>query len=545
MQNFHTSNVWVFKDYVKDLGMKNYIKIVFALCGIALAIGIGGAAFFIAAKPSSDFQLKTDYLLEYRFYLASLKADMYRTACKDGEFSVQNLKARIKETANSFENLKKIPHSLEAERALIGGIFYNQDLFDEIRDIVKAEDFYKVEHSVIYEAIEKVYSENKGIDGILIEEEIKKSSSKNKEEILQVLSDILDEITSSYNLLEYANLIKEKAMLRRLGNVGVEITQLAYNDVRVAEEIIDEAEGMVLNLSKNILKNSIVDMKTAGVEEIMRMERVSENRGKTLGIPTGFIDLDRMTSGLNNSDLIILAARPAMGKTAFALNVALNAGKEKKNVLVFSLEMPVQQLYQRLLSIESGISQNKLKNAYLEDQDWEKLTIATGILSNSNIFVADLPHTNVLEIRSYARKMKSQNKLDLIIIDYLQLINGTGRGGSEFNRQQEISDISRALKGLARELDVPVIALSQLSRAVESRVDKRPMLSDLRESGAIEQDADIVAFLYREEYYIPDTENKGITELIIGKHRNGATGTVKLNFLSEFTKFTNYTDQVK
>ena len=201
-----------------------------------------------------------------------------------------------------FENLKKIPHSLEAERALIGGIFYNQDLFDEIRDIVKAEDFYKVEHSVIYEAIEKVYSENKGIDGILIEEEIKKSSSKNKEEILQVLSDILDEITSSYNLLEYANLIKEKAMLRRLGNVGVEITQLAYNDVRVAEEIIDEAEGMVLNLSKNILKNSIVDMKTAGVEEIMRMERVSENRGKTLGIPTGFIDLDRMTSGLNNSD---------------------------------------------------------------------------------------------------------------------------------------------------------------------------------------------------------------------------------------------------
>ena len=216
-----------------------------------------------------------------------------------------------------FESLKKIPHSLEAERALIGGIFYNQDLFDEIRDIVNVEDFYKVEHSSIYSAIEKVYSENKGIDGILIEEEIKKSNSKNKEEILEILSDILDEITSSYNLLEYANLIKEKAMLRRLGNVGAEITQLAYNDVRVAEEIIDEAEAKVLNLSKNILKNSIVDMKTAGVAEIMRMERVSENRGKTLGIPTGFIDLDRMTSGLNNSDLIILAARPAMGKTMY------------------------------------------------------------------------------------------------------------------------------------------------------------------------------------------------------------------------------------
>ena len=444
-----------------------------------------------------------------------------------------------------FESLKKIPHSLEAEKALIGGIFYNQELFEEIKDIVSAEDFYKIEHSSIYKAMEQVYSDSKGIDAILIDEEIKKSNSKNKEEILEVLSDILDEITSSYNLLEYANLIKEKAMLRRLGNVGAEITQLAYNDVRVAEEIIDEAEAMVLNLSKNILKNSIVDMKTAGVEEIMRMERVSENRGKTLGIPTGFIDLDRMTSGLNNSDLIILAARPAMGKTAFALNLALNAGKEQKNVLVFSLEMPAQQLYQRLLSIESGIPQHKLKNVYLEEDEWTKLTVATLNLSKTSIFVADLPYTNVLEIRSYARKMKSQKKLDLIIIDYLQLINGTGRGGSEFSRQQEISDISRSLKGLARELDVPVIALSQLSRAVESRVDKRPMLSDLRESGAIEQDADIVAFLYREEYYIPDTENKGITELIIGKHRNGATGIVKLNFLSEFTKFTNYTDQVK
>ena len=444
-----------------------------------------------------------------------------------------------------FESLKKIPHSLEAERALIGGIFYNQELFEEIKDIVTFEDFYKVEHSAIYEAMEKVYSDSKGIDAILIDEEIKKSNLKNKDEVLEVLSDILDEITSSYNLLEYANLIKEKSMLRRLGNVGAEITKLAYNDIRPAEDIIDVAESMVLNLSKKILKNSIIDMRTAGVDEIMRMERVSDNRGKTLGIPTGFIDLDRMTSGLNNSDLIILAARPAMGKTAFALNLALNAGKEKKKVLIFSLEMPAQQLYQRLLSIESGIPQNKLKNVYLEEEEWTKLTVATGNLAETDIYVVDLPYTNVLEIRSYARKMKSQEKLDLIIIDYLQLINGTGRGGSEFSRQQEISDISRSLKGLARELDVPVIALSQLSRAVESRVDKRPMLSDLRESGAIEQDADIVAFLYREEYYIPETENKGITELIIGKHRNGATGTVKLNFLSEFTKFTNYTDQVK
>jgi len=407
-----------------------------------------------------------------------------------------------------FEELNRIPYSLEAERALIGGIFFDINSLDEIKYIIKSDDFYKKEHAEIYKAIENLFSESRGVDPILVVEEIKKSDLKNEEEILQVLTEIIDENTSSY--------------------------------------IMDEAEAKVLNLSKNILKNSIIDMKTASLDEMKRIDNVTANRGKTLGIPTGFVDLDRMTSGLNNSDLIILAARPAMGKTAFALNLALNAAKEKKNVLIFSLEMPVQQLYQRLLAMESGISQNKLRNVYLEEDEWNKLTLATTSLSNLGIYVADLPHTNVLEIRSYARNMKTQGLLDLIIIDYLQLINGTGKGrGSEASRQQEISDISRALKGLARELDVPVIALSQLSRAVESRVDRRPMLSDLRESGAIEQDADIVAFLYREEYYIPDTENKGITELIIGKHRNGATGTVKLNFLSEFTKFTSYTDEVK
>ena len=445
-----------------------------------------------------------------------------------------------------FEELNRIPYSLEAERALIGGIFFDVNSLDEIKYIIKSDDFYKKEHAEIYKAIENLFSESRGVDPILVVEEIKKSDLKNEEEILQVLTEIIDENTSSYNLLEYAELIKEKAMLRRLGQVGMEITKTAYTDVRTAEEIMDEAEAKVLNLSKNILKNSIIDMKTASLDEMKRIDNVTANRGKTLGIPTGFVDLDRMTSGLNNSDLIILAARPAMGKTAFALNLALNAAKEKKNVLIFSLEMPVQQLYQRLLAMESGISQNKLRNVYLEEDEWNKLTLATTSLSNLGIYVADLPHTNVLEIRAYARNMKTQGLLDLIVIDYLQLINGTGKGrGSEASRQQEISDISRALKGLARELDVPVIALSQLSRAVESRVDRRPMLSDLRESGAIEQDADIVAFLYREEYYIPDTENKGITELIIGKHRNGATGTVKLNFLSEFTKFTSYTDEVK
>ena len=272
---------------------------------------------------------------------------------------------------------------------------------DEIKYIIKSDDFYKKEHAEIYKAIENLFSESRGVDPILVVEEIKKSDLKNEEEILQVLTEIIDENTSSYNLLEYAELIKEKAMLRRLGQVGMEITKTAYTDVRTAEEIMDEAEAKVLNLSKNILKNSIVDMRTASLDEMRRIDNVTANRGKTLGIPTGFVDLDRMTSGLNNSDLIILAARPAMGKTAFALNLALNAAKEKKNVLIFSLEMPVQQLYQRLLAMESGISQNKLRNVYLEEDEWNKLTLATTSLSNLGMYVADLPHTNKILCEKY------------------------------------------------------------------------------------------------------------------------------------------------
>ncbi len=436
----------------------------------------------------------------------------------------------------------KVPCNIEAERALIGGIFYNEDIFDEVRDIVKPEDFYKVEYSTIFKVMEELYSESKGIDPILINDELKKL--KNKEELMEALNEIVENVVGSYNLIEYANSIKQKAMLRRLGNIGTKITESAYKDDRAAEDIVDEAEAMVLNLSNKILKNSIVNMKMAGVEETRRLDRITSNRGKTLGIPTGFVDLDRMTSGLNNSDLIILAARPAMGKTAFALNLVLNAAKEKKAVLVFSLEMGADQLYRRLLCMEAGIEQEKLKNGYLDDEDWNKYTLGTSALANTEIFVADLPNTNILEIRSYARKMKSRGQLDLIVIDYLQLING-GMKTNEDSRQQEISNISRALKGLARELEIPIVALSQLSRAVEGRMDKRPMLSDLRESGAIEQDADIVAFLYREDYYIPNTENKGITELIIAKHRSGATGLIKLNFLMEYSKFTSYTDKVE
>ncbi|MCI5725879.1 replicative DNA helicase [Fusobacterium sp.] len=442
------------------------------------------------------------------------------------------------------ESLKKIPTSIEAEKALLGGIFYNTEIFGEIIEIVREDDFYKKEYSEIFRAMVQIFTEGKTIDPILVNEICGKLKQFSGSAVEEALLEIADDITSSYNLIEYAEIIKEKSILRKLGNIGSKITEIAYKDDRASGDIVDEAEALVLSLSNNVSKKEIIPIKMATLDEIRRLEKVSSNKGKTVGLSTGFIDLDRMTSGLNNSDLIILAARPAMGKTAFSLNLLLNVSKiENKSVLFFSLEMSSSQLYQRLLAIEAGVPLQKIRNGFLDDDDWQKIGVATTKLANTKIFIGDLPNITVLEIRSLARKLKSRGELDLIVIDYLQLIKGTGKNGD--NRQQEISDISRALKGLARELDIPIIALSQLSRAVESRLDKRPMLSDLRESGAIEQDADIVAFLYREEYYIPETENKGITELIIGKQRNGSTGTVKLNFLEAFTKFTNYTDKVK
>lgn len=444
----------------------------------------------------------------------------------------------------SVEDLKKIPYSIDTEKALLGGIFYNTDSFGEIIEILREDDFYKREYSVIFKAMMEIYSEGKTIDPILISHISKKIDKFAGNFVDEALNDIAEEVTSSYNLLEYAQIIKEKSTLRKLGSVGTKITEIAYKDDRASADIVDEAEALILNLSNKISKKEIVPIKIASLDELKRLEKVSSNKGKPVGLETGFIDLDKMTSGLNNSDLIILAARPAMGKTAFALNLLLNvAKKESKAVLFFSLEMSSSQLYQRLLAIEAGVPLQHIRNGYLNDDEWQNIGVATNRLSNTRIFIGDLPNITVLEIRSLARKLKSKGELDLIVIDYLQLIKGNGKSGD--NRQQEISDISRALKGLARELDIPIIALSQLSRAVESRMDKRPMLSDLRESGAIEQDADIVAFLYREEYYIPETENKGITELIIGKQRNGSTGTVKLNFLEAFTKFTSHTDQVK
>lgn len=443
-----------------------------------------------------------------------------------------------------IENLKKVPSSIEAEKSVLGGIFLKPDIFGDVVEILHPNDFYKNGHKLIYEAMRDIYNSGTGIDPIVVVNKLKKNEKFDELVGEQLLFDIISDVPTAANIIEYAKIVKEKATLRRLGEVGTKIVELAYEGYEEVDNILDKAEGMIFKISENVDSKDLVSLKDVIAQEFVRLEKVYQNKGVATGISSGFSDFDQMTSGFHPSDLIILAARPAMGKTAFALNLALNAAmKSKKGVLLFSLEMSSSQLLQRLLSIEAGIGLQKIRNGFLDPDDWGKLGLASMKLSNSEINIADLPNVNVLEIRAIARRLKAARKLDMIIIDYLQLIKGNSTRGD--NRQQEISEISRALKGIARELDIPIIALSQLSRATEQRADRRPMLSDLRESGAIEQDADMVMFLYRDDYYNEDSEDKGLTEVIIGKQRNGPVGTIKLRFFHEYTKFENFTSRIE
>lgn len=443
-----------------------------------------------------------------------------------------------------IENLKKVPSSIEAEKSVLGGIFLKPDIFGDVVEILHPNDFYKNGHKLIYEAMRDIYNSGTGIDLIVVVNKLKKNEKFDELVGEQLLFDIISDVPTAANIIEYAKIVKEKATLRRLGEVGTKIVELAYEGYEEVDNILDKAEGMIFKISENVDSKDLVSLKDVIAQEFVRLEKVYQNKGVATGISSGFSDFDQMTSGFHPSDLIILAARPAMGKTAFALNLALNAAmKSKKGVLLFSLEMSSSQLLQRLLSIEAGIGLQKIRNGFLDPDDWGKLGLASMKLSNSEINIADLPNVNVLEIRAIARRLKAAGKLDMIIIDYLQLIKGNSTRGD--NRQQEISEISRALKGIARELDIPIIALSQLSRATEQRADRRPMLSDLRESGAIEQDADMVMFLYRDDYYNEDSEDKGLTEVIIGKQRNGPVGTIKLRFFHEYTKFENFTSRIE
>ena len=443
-----------------------------------------------------------------------------------------------------IENLKKVPSSIEAEKSVLGGIFLKPDIFGDVVEILHPNDFYKNGHKLIYEAMRDIYNSGTGIDPIVVVNKLKKNEKFDELVGEQLLFDIISDVPTAANIIEYAKIVKEKATLRRLGEVGTKIVELAYEGYEEVDNILDKAEGMIFKISENVDSKDLVSLKDVIAQEFVRLEKVYQNKGVATGISSGFSDFDQMTSGFHPSDLIILAARPAMGKTAFALNLALNAAmKSKKGVLLFSLEMSSSQLLQRLLSIEAGIGLQKIRNGFLDPDDWGKLGLASMKLSNSEINIADFPNVNVLEIRAIARRLKAAGKLDMIIIDYLQLIKGNSTRGD--NRQQEISEISRALKGIARELDIPIIALSQLSRATEQRADRRPMLSDLRESGAIEQDADMVMFLYRDDYYNEDSEDKGLTEVIIGKQRNGPVGTIKLRFFHEYTRFENFTSRIE
>ncbi|TDT71484.1 replicative DNA helicase [Hypnocyclicus thermotrophus] len=441
------------------------------------------------------------------------------------------------------ESLNRVPYSEEAEKSVLGGILLKQDALSDIIDILRPNDFYKLSHKYIYEAMLNIYSHGEVIDPVVLINSLKKMDRFDEIGGENIIYEILDEVPTAANILSYAKIVKEKSILRELINVGNKVVELAQTGYEEVDSILDKAEGLIFKISESKENKEVVSISSLVNEEFERLEKVVKNSGATTGISSNFKEFDQMTSGFHPSDLVIIAARPSMGKTAFVLNLALNAAlNENKSVLIFSLEMSNSQIFQRLLAIESKIPLNKIRNGFISEDEWGHIALATGKLANTDIQIADVPNVTVLEIRAMARRLKAAGKLDMILIDYLQLIKGSGRTES---RQQEISDISRSLKGIARELDVPVIALSQLSRAPEQRADRRPMLSDLRDSGAIEQDADMVVFLYRDEYYNEDSEDKGLAEIIIGKQRNGPVGTITLKYFNEITKFADYTAQIK
>lgn len=430
------------------------------------------------------------------------------------------------------------PHNQEAEQSVIGAIFLEPQALITAAEILQYEDFYRVAHQKIFQTMNKLSDQGKPIDVVTVTEEL--SSKKELEDVggLSYLTEIANAVPTAANIAHYARIVEEKALLRRLIRVATNIVEDGFTREDEVEALLSEAEKKMMEVSNRKNAGDFRHIKDVLVQTYDNIELLHARKGDITGVPTGFRDLDRITAGFQRNDLIIVAARPSVGKTAFALNVAQNvATKTEENVAIFSLEMGAEQLVMRMLCAEGNIDAQVLRTGALTAEDWRKLTMAMGSLSNAGIFIDDTPGIRINEIRSKCRRLKQEYGLGMILIDYLQLIQGSGNGKE--NRQQEVSEISRSLKALARELQVPVIALSQLSRGVEQRQDKRPMMSDLRESGSIEQDADIVSFLYREDYYDKETENQNMIEIIIAKQRNGPTGTVTLAFVKEFNKFVN------
>ena len=430
------------------------------------------------------------------------------------------------------------PNDIEAEQAVIGSMLTDKEAVAAAIEVLKPEDFYRDDNRIIYEAILSLYSRSEPIDIITLKSEL---SSMGKFEAvggLEYIAELPDKVPTTANVEQYIKIVEEKSVLRNLIKTANEIITLGYDQTQEVDGIIDNAEKKIFEVMQRKNQKGYTPIKDILVETFTELEQLYNQKQRVTGVPTGFTDLDFRTAGLHNSDLILVAARPAMGKSAFALNIATNAAvKAHIPVVIFSLEMSKEQMTSRILCSEAMVDSNKVRTGKIDDEEWAKLAAASGELSEANIYIDDTPGISIMEIRAKCRKMKLEKNIGLVVIDYLQLVQGSGKRGS--SREQEIAEISRSLKILAKEINVPVIALSQLSRAPEQRPDHRPMLSDLRESGSIEQDADIVMFLYRDDYYNENSEKKNIAEVILAKHRSGSTGTVELLWLGNYTKFAN------
>ena len=428
------------------------------------------------------------------------------------------------------------PHNDEAERSVLGAVMLDRDALFDVMEVLNPEDFYSEIHSEIFEAVRDLHRRAEPVDSVTVKDELQKKKKLSMVGGPAYIASLSAEVPSTSNAVSYARIIREKSILRKLIRASDEIMEEGYSSKREAQNLLDSAEQKILNISRSMQGSDYIQLKDVLWTNMEEIDAIETRGGGITGLTTGFADLDEKTSGLHKSDLVIVAARPGMGKTAFALNVAMNSAlKAEASVLIFSMEMPREQISMRILSIESRVPLTKLREGDLEREDWEYLNVAVDRLSKAGIFIDDTPNISVMEMKNKCRRLRADRGLDLVIVDYLQLMSLQGHTDS---RQMEISTISRMLKQLAREMECPVIVLSQLSRAVEQRQDKRPMLSDLRESGAIEQDADIVMFLYRDEYYNnEETEKPNTCEVNIAKHRNGPTARVDLAWLGKYTKF--------
>ncbi|MFC4161618.1 replicative DNA helicase [Chitinimonas lacunae] len=443
-----------------------------------------------------------------------------------------------------LDAIRMPPHSLEAEQSVLGGLLIDNNAWDRIADLVHESDFYRDDHRVLYRHIAKLVESGRPADAVTLAESLENANQLLYVGGMSYLASLAQNVPSAANIRRYGEIVRERSVMRQLAAVGTEIVDSAYNPAgRDAAALLDTAETKVFEIAEQSArgKQGFLDMPSLLKEVVERIDTLysQDNESGVTGVSSGFVDLDRMTSGLQAGDLIIVAGRPSMGKTAFAVNVAENVAVDARlPVAIFSMEMGGAQLVMRMIGSVGRLDQHKIKTGRLEDEDWQKLTYAVGKLSEAQIFIDETAGLTALELRTRARRLARQfgGQLGLIVIDYIQLMQGSGR---DQNRATELGEISRALKSLAKELKVPVIALSQLSRSVEQRPNKRPMMSDLRESGAIEQDADLILFMYRDEYYNPDSPDKGLAEVIVGKHRNGPTGVVRMAFLGHYSRFEN------